>query len=164
MSNKAIQELYPIGTELVVKDECVMIYIKEKTLTIGKKYVVLDNSLDDCIMIVNDQGHSHKFPIEDVCHFFDVLPKSEDTPQESTPSKQLTAVEWLFRELVGHVTNDKGEFMSAPIEKYRQALAMQRDHLFRAYSHAYLSCANPTNFKEKFEEFYNSLYGKEEKQ
>jgi hypothetical protein len=119
-------------------------------------------------MIVNDQGHSHKFPIEDVRHFFDVLPKSEDTPQESTPSRQLTAVEWLFDRYVenaGIITPEQLEqALAMEKEQIKEAMSAQATQYTTPYINSDRQPCISYDIDDSFDDYYNSLYGKEEKQ
>ena len=84
----------------------------------------------------------------------------------SNTSKQLTAVEWLINEI--NKTNP--EVTWALRQECSKALAMEKEHIKSAHIFARLHRDNSyimpseTEFDEAAENYYNSLYGKEEKQ
>ena len=74
----------------------------------------------------------------------------------NTPSKQLTAVEWLAKQML------HPDSFNPYIE---QALAMEKEQIIDSYVQCWMDDGGNGQQKvSSAEKFYNSLYGKEEEQ
>jgi hypothetical protein len=64
-----------VGDKLTAINPCTMRTSLEYSLTIGKEYEIIafdreDN--EDCILIIDDQGDEHLYPISELEKWFDV--------------------------------------------------------------------------------------------
>jgi hypothetical protein len=83
------KEQLKVGDKLTATNPCLMRTTKVEALTIGKEYEILAIELDEdkgyisrilneeyeeeySILIIDDQGEEHLFPIEDLETYFDV--------------------------------------------------------------------------------------------